>query len=214
MATLAPVTSEGFTLGSLKMEERSISYLDRGETITIDLAKIAKMMNRLGEVAGVNQRTAPELLSTLNETHLDLGKLVTMLAYRIQLAKSRLRREKARILVDVVPGILKERQLPSSADLRAALVDTAEGVVEAQDTVDQLEAILALMKCKREAAEWAFTAIKRLLGEGQLRGGLTGYAPSLSQPLHKDDKTPLGQGETSPGPAPGGAMGKFGRAKY
>lgn len=213
-------STEEFTLGTLRMEHTLIVYQDEGQILQIDLAGIARVMNRLSEVASITTAKAPELLSSLNTAHLDLGTLVTTVTYRIQHCKARLRREKARVLLDEVPRKLEDRKVTSSADLRAAIVEADPAVQAAQDTIDQLEAVLALLKTKREATEWAFTAIKRLLGDGQLRPGLApAQTPGRLVVTPHTDTTPVGRGETAPSPtavpkSTSGVKALFGAATY
>lgn len=210
-------TAEEFSLGSLRMDAALITYVDEGQTLQINLAGIARVMNRLSEVASITVAKAPELLYSLNQTHLDLGALITTVTYRVAHCKARLRREKARVLLDDVPRMLEERKLPSSADLRAALVEADLLVQKAQDTIDQLEAILALLKTKKEATEWAFTSIKKLIGDGQFRPMAPAQTPARLIVAPHTDNTPVGRGETSPSPIAvpkGGGTALFGSATY
>lgn len=137
-----------------------------GHPMEINLEEIAKAEARIQEIQTVTPTKAGELLAAFTVAWRDLDKLIVLLTYQHVVATTKLKEVRARILVDDVPGVLKEKGLPSSKDVRDAIVDRNQEVQEAAETVHQIHCILELIKGKKEAMGMAFSSVKRIVGEG------------------------------------------------
>lgn len=160
-------------------EEKIVYYDQVGRALNIDLRSIVRTLLRLGEVAIVNVSTAPELMSTLNKTHLDLGELAGVVRHHLDNAKDWLREERSRILIDEVPALLAEKKLSNSKDNRDALIELAETCQKGKETVNQLTAVLQWLLDKREGVKNAWSSVRAILGD---RTGipLSGRSPYTS----------------------------------
>lgn len=133
--------------------------------MVIDLKAVHFIESRIREVATVNPHTAPELLMIFNQGYLELHRMVTMLSYEHLKAMDAANRVRSVLLLDTVPDLLKKKGLSSSKDLRDAIIDGDMGYQVAKDRVDQLEAVIELLKGKLKAIEWAYTSVKKILSE-------------------------------------------------
>lgn len=161
-------------------DREKIVYFDPdGMELSLDLRSIMGTLNRLHEVAIVNAGTAPELMSALNKTWLDLGELVVVIRHRLMEAKNRLKEERSRILIDEVPRLLQEKKLTNSKDNRDALIDLNESYQSHQETVHQIEAILQWAIDKRDGVRNAWSSVRAILGD---KSGipLSGKSPYMS----------------------------------
>ena len=166
---MSEVASAGvLTHNSLVVTDNAIVFRQAsdGRPMEINLEEIAKAEARIQEIQTVTPTKAGELLAAFTVAWRDLDKLVVLLTYQHVVATNRLKEVRARILVDAVPGILKEKGLPSSKDVRDAIVDRDPEAQEAAETVHQIHCILELIKGKREAIGMAFSSVKRIVGEG------------------------------------------------
>lgn len=137
-----------------------------GNPMEINLEGIAKAEARIADIQCVTPTKAPELLAAFTIAWRDLDQLVTLLNYQHVIAQAKLKEVRARILVDEVPDILKKKGLPSSKDVRDAVIDQDPKVQELVERVQQIFCILELIKGKKEAIGMAFSSVKRIVGEG------------------------------------------------
>ena len=161
-------SSASLTHGDLVLTNTSIVFRQAtdGNAMIIDLEDIAKSEARIQDIQSVTPSKAPELLSTFTIAWRDLDKLITILTYQHVVATTKLKEIRARVLIDEVPAILKEKGLPSSKDVRDAIVDQYPEVQAAAETTQQIHCILELIKGKKEAIGMAFSSVKRIVGEG------------------------------------------------
>lgn len=160
-------------------QEEIVYYNPDGQALSIDMRSVIRTLNRLGQVASVNSSTAPALMAALNKAWLDLGDLVTVVRHRLVQAQDWLRQERSRILIDEVPGLIKEKQLANSKDVRDALIEQHAGYQRHRETVHELEAVLQWLVDRRDAVKNAWNAVRAILGD---RGGvpLSGRSPYTS----------------------------------
>jgi hypothetical protein len=103
-------------------------------------------------------------------------------------AEDEVNKVKASILIDKVPGLLKEKGLPSSVDMRQALVDADPDYQAARERLAFLEATVEYMRGKMKFLENAYTSIKKIMdtgnwhmvlsaGRSQTSGEVDGSAP-------------------------------------
>jgi hydrogenase maturation factor HypE len=93
--------------------------------------------------------------------------MVAHLRYEQARATDEMNKVKARILIDKAPGILKEKGLTNSVDMRNAIIDTDPEYEEAKDRADRIEATVEYLKGKLKFMENAYTAVKKIIGEQQ-----------------------------------------------
>jgi hypothetical protein len=168
----------------------------------IDLGAILIAETRQAEVATVTPTKAPELLSAFNTSWRDIHQLVTKLtAEKIQ-AEKHVANRRARLLLEVVPAKLKELGVPSSADMREAVVQLDPERESLQDRVDQLDAAIEYLKGKLKSFENSFTSVKKIMGEDSYSyaGKNTNLSGDTSAPIHaRPASVPPSSGRILPG---------------
>ena len=137
-----------------------------GRSMEIDIEEISKAEARVQDIQCVTPSKAPELLAAFTMAWRDLDRLVVILSYQHVVAVNRLKEERSRVLVDEIPQIIKEKGLPSSKDIRDAVLDRHPDVLAANEVVQQIHCILELIKGKKEAIGMAYSSVKRIVGEG------------------------------------------------
>lgn len=179
--------ADSFTIGDVTIDDAACTFscVDRGEqggVFVVDFRRVARLLARLGEVKIVTREKAPELLDALREGHQQLGDTLAMLDYQFERARLRCKQERARVLLDVVPELLKGG--PDTVAIRQAHVERAETVVQDEETVAALQAIRAFIRNKQDAVGRAFSAVKAVamgersfVGYGRSLGASTGNAP-------------------------------------
>jgi hypothetical protein len=140
--------------------------LDGLDPITIHLDKLAKNEIRVAEVAIVNSSTAPELLAFFNQSWSEVNDLLSVVRYQKRMAETRLKNIKNQKLLDEVPGIIKERKLSSSKDIRDAILESYPECQELQEKIHQFECVVSILETKSEKFVNAFTSVKKLYGSG------------------------------------------------
>lgn len=141
-----------------------------GSPLPLAFARIYKAESRIEEVAVVNAHKAPELLACFNMAFLELKEhLVKLQLLKVDALKAANKRRSV-VILDEVPRILREKGISSSRspggseDQRQAILDQDEEYLKAKDRVDLLEAMEELLEGKVEGMEWAFTSVKKVLG--------------------------------------------------
>lgn len=133
--------------------------------LALDLNEILAVEARIGEIAHVNPHKAPELLAAFNKAWLDAGDHLNKLEEEINNGEQYIGQVRGEILLDRADGILRERGLKGSADLRQAIVDTDPEYIEASSRLRALQAARASLKNKQKAFEMAYHSVRRIVGE-------------------------------------------------
>lgn len=173
----------------------------------IDLTEVNRIEARVEEVAFVTAAKAPELMARFNEAYLYVHKHICLLEYELVRAQRQANKIRSIILLDKAPVILEQKGLLSgrsksgSEDLRNAILDQDEEYQEALDQTHKVECIIELLRGKLKGFEWAYTSVKKILGE-------SAFNMLLRNPGSGTGDAPVGG--TNPDPMTAG----FGTAKY
>lgn len=178
----------------------------------IDLSVVYQIESRVGEIAFVNKAKAPELLARFNEAYLHLHKIVTFLGYEFIRAQREANKVRAIVILDRAPAILAAKGLLSghsrsgSEDQRNAVLDQDQEYQQALERTQQIKCFIEFLKGKLEGFEWAYTSVKKILGDNGAAGMLdlnlgsgTGEAPV---------------GRSNPDPMRSPQNKGFGKARY
>lgn len=134
---------------------------------SVDARIVLLAEQRLGEVAYVNQATAPELAACFNKGANECGKILAKATHALNQAMRAADRRAAVVALDHAMDILTKKGLtstksPTGSDaLRKAVVDTDEQYQAIMDRVDQLEAMQRLLSTKMKALERAFWQVRK-----------------------------------------------------
>jgi len=142
-----------------------VKTLDGREDLTVQLHSTSVAESRAPEIAAITPTKAPELLVTFNRAYLDLTQIFAKLHLERSRAEDALGKAKAVILLDKLPGILKEKGISSSVDIRQAIVDSDADYQAAKETLDIITATMEYIKGKIKFMENSYTAVKKIIGE-------------------------------------------------
>lgn len=152
-----------------------------GRPISVDLKAIVEAEHRIAEIAFMTTQKAPELLYTFNKAWKDLHELVIKVKTEKTYAEIEMARVKGELILDVIPGILKQKGLArdsspaGSADLRQAVLDTNPVYLAAQERANEITAAYEFLKGKLDSFRMAYESTKKILGE-------TGYMANNRDP--------------------------------
>lgn len=121
--------------------------------ITLDLTKIKQGEDRLYEAQNVNAISYSELEYVFNEGYREAKKYLSQVGYQLTRAEKALREAKSVALLDEYPAFLIEKKMKDSAQIRDAYLETYKPYTEAQDRIDMLKAIEALLDGKVKVFE-------------------------------------------------------------
>jgi hypothetical protein len=116
--------------------------------MTLDLTKIKEGEDRLYEAQNVTVISYSNLEYVYNEGYREAKKHLSQVGYQITRAEKALREAKSRALLDEYPVFLKDRNIKDSAQIRDAYLETVKDYTEAQDRIDMLKAVDALLDGK------------------------------------------------------------------
>jgi hypothetical protein len=174
--------------------------------LALPLKEIFHAEERVKEVAFVNAHKAPELLACFNIAYLDINDHLSRLELALHMVQKAAKERAAIVILDEVPRILKEKGISTarspggSEDQREAILAQDAVYSACVDRVEQVKAMLTLMKGKKEAIVMAYNSVKKILG-GEQHG-----SPDLTQNRN------LSAGGPQSGPAVGTYAG-FGGAR-
>ncbi len=151
--------------------------------LTLDISEILVSEQRQDEIAIVSKAKAPELLAEFNRSWRELSKMIAMLSSEKNHAQKAVDKRVAVLQLEEVPGLLKEKGLSSTADTRAAVITLDPERERLQDIVDQMDAIIELLKGKLKSFENAFTSVKKIMGEDSFMSNARN--PNLSGTTYK-----------------------------
>lgn len=136
-----------------KKAELTIPQFGNLPQMTLDLTKIKQGEDRLHEAQVVNAGTYSELEYVFNEGYREAKKHLSQVGYQITRAEKALREAKSRALLDEYPAFLKSKDLKDSAQIRDAYLETVKDYTDAQDRIDMLKAVDALLDSKVKVFE-------------------------------------------------------------
>jgi len=121
--------------------------------MTLDLTKIKEGEDRLYEAQTVTAMSYSNLEYVYNEGYREAKRHLSQVGYQITRAEKALREAKSRALLDEYPVFLKDRNIKDSAQIRDAYLETVKDYTEAQDRIDMLKAVDALLDGKVKVFE-------------------------------------------------------------
>jgi hypothetical protein len=131
-----------------KKAELTIPQFGSLPQMTLDLTKIKEGEDRLYEAQNVTVISYSNLEYVYNEGYREAKKHLSQVGYQITRAEKALREAKSRALLDEYPVFLKDRNMKDSAQIRDAYLETVKDYTEAQDRIDMLKAVDALLDGK------------------------------------------------------------------
>lgn len=133
-----------------------------GSAFRIDLKPILVAEARAVEVSAVTKHKAGELLRCFNEAWRIVKQHIAVQFKNRADAEKKLNETHALILLDKVPGILKEKGISSSADTREAVISLQPEYQEALENYNYINAVVAYLETKAMFFERSFQSVKKL----------------------------------------------------
>lgn len=185
------------------------------DAITIDLKKILEAEHRMIEVQAVTPGKASELCTVFTISWRDLHQNICYLEKEKIDAQKIVDRRKAVVILEVLPQYLKDKGLFSAKsptgneELRSAVLALDIEHQVAQDVVDQITAIIELLKGKLKAFEWSYSTVKKIMGSNDAFNYLGRNDDRTATVIHQSGD------EESPTPLiPGSARSRMGSPRY
>lgn len=133
--------------------ELVIPAFDARPAVPLSFGAIKEGERRLIEYSMVNVSTYSNLSYTFNEGYREARKNIAVIGYELTQADKILRRIKSELILDEYPAYLKEKGLKDNASYRDAFLEKNPSYVSAQDRIDMLKAMEALMDGKIKTFE-------------------------------------------------------------
>lgn len=133
--------------------ELSIPAFDDRPLVTLDFSSIKEGERRLIEARVVNPLTYSELEFTFNEGYREAKKNLAVIGYEIAQAERILRRIRSELILDEYPDFLKEKKLKDNSTIRDAFLEQNKAYVDAQERINMLKAMEALVDGKIKVFE-------------------------------------------------------------
>jgi len=150
---------------SLGLSEDSI-VVPRGRkglaALKIPLKDIHDVEARIPEIQRATPITLPELVTVFTVGILKMSQILPVVELELREAKRAMEAARAIALLERAEGVLKEKQIKSSADTREAAITMDTDVQEAQNRYDALNAIQAFLQGKNNAFEMAYHGAKKI----------------------------------------------------
>lgn len=172
------------------------------EAIVIDLRAILVAESRMIEVQSVTPAKSAELCMAFTISWRDLHQNICFLEAEKLKAQRVVDCRKAILLLEVIPEMLKNKKASSNDDNRKAVIALDEEHTRAQETVDQITAIIELLKGKMKAFEMSYTTVKKMMGASDTFN-------YLNRNDHRTTTSPHGEED-----APAQPRSPFGIPKY
>lgn len=128
--------------------EMTIPAFGSQSAIILEITKIREGETRLPEAEIVNPGTYSNLEYVFNEGYREGKRHLSVIGYQITLAEKAMRLAKSVALLDHYNDFLKEKKLKDSAQIRDAFLEQQPDYTAAQDRLDMLKAMDALIEGK------------------------------------------------------------------
>lgn len=145
---MSEVTKLGLT------EQEMSSIFNTLPDIKLDLSKTREAENRLHEAQHVNPSSYSNLEYVYNESYRELKRNLAEVGYKLTQAEKTLRLAKSEAILDKYQEFVKDK--PKSFDtahVRDAFLNRDEEVIKAQDRIDMLKAVEAILDGKIKVME-------------------------------------------------------------
>jgi len=137
----------------LESKQLTIPSFKSQPEVVLDLTAVHEAEKRLIETRNVNPATYNDLEFIMNNAYREAKKNMAHIGYEITRAQKAHREAKSLALLDFYPDFLKEKKHKDSACIRDAFLETFADYTQAQDRIDMLNAMLALMDGKIKVFE-------------------------------------------------------------
>lgn len=130
--------------------------------LLISLSEIHRIENRILEIRESNPATMPDLIADFNYGYILLGKAISKVQLELSEAEIAYNEIKSITLLDKVEGILEEKGIKSTADMREAALLSNSEVIEAKRRIGLLESYMSLLTNKAKSLEMAYHGAKEV----------------------------------------------------
>lgn len=133
--------------------ELQIPAFDDRPVVALEFSKVKEGENRLLEARVVNPSTYSDLEHSFNEGYREARANVAVIGYELAQAERIFRRIQSELILDEYPEFLKTKGLKDNATVRDAFLERNQKYVDAQERINMLKAMEALMDGKIKVFE-------------------------------------------------------------
>lgn len=133
--------------------ELAIPAFDDRPVVSLKFSSIREGETRLIEARVVNPSTYSDLEHSFNEGYREARANLAVIGYEITQAERIFRRIKSELILDDYPAFLKEKEIKDNATIRDAFLERSKSFVDAQERINMLKAMEALMDGKIKVFE-------------------------------------------------------------
>lgn len=145
--------------------------------LALNMARIYQAEHRVDEIAITNEHKAPELMAFFNRAYIDATDFANRLETEILRAQKVAEVRKAKVILDEVPRILKEKGLVAEGSARVGGTLVQQESILAQDDeyqaavdrVNELSAFKDLMDRKMKVIEMAYLGVRKIIGGDRMQ---------------------------------------------
>lgn len=168
---------------------------DGATHLGMNMARIYQAERRVEEIAITNEHKGPELMAFFNQAYMDATDFSNRLATELVRAQKVADTRKAKVVLDEVPRILREKGLSSEKSARVSGTVAQQEAILTQDTeyqaaVDMVDCIAGykdLMDRKMKTIEMAYLGVRKIIGGDRMQW--TGRNISSGSPVVEDVDT-------------------------
>ena len=128
--------------------ELEIPAFDDRPIVTLEFSSIKEGERRLIEAKVVNPATYSDLEYSFNEGYREAKKNLSIIGYEITQAERIFRRIRSELILDEYPAFLKAKGLKDNATVRDAFLEQNNRYIDAQERINMLKAMEALVDGK------------------------------------------------------------------
>lgn len=121
--------------------------------VALSFSNVKEGERRLIEARIVNPSTYSELEFTFNEGYREARANVAVIGYELTQAERIFRKIQSELILDEYPNFLKQKGLKDNATVRDAFLESQPQYVDAQERINMLKAMEALMDGKIKVFE-------------------------------------------------------------
>ena len=147
------MNDQGLPVKFEQVVELAIPSFDDRPVVTLSFGGIKEGERRLVEARIVNPSTYSDLEYSFNEGYREARANLAVIGYEITQAERIFRRIRSELILDEYPNFLKDSKLKDNATVRDAFLEKNKNFVDAQERINMLKAMEALMDGKIKVFE-------------------------------------------------------------
>jgi hypothetical protein len=134
-------------------------------SIKYDIRDVLDAEARTAEIAVMTPQKSAELMAVFSRACFTLVRTYSDLLFQHRLAERRFKERRAILVIDIIPGAIKDKGLTQNETTRQALMDLDPEYAHLEIIEAQLDAARTYIQGKLRAMEGNLNAVKKILGD-------------------------------------------------